>query len=115
MTTKINDIKKISANILTNPYKFASTISIDELVDALKQLSHYYYNTDESLIPDSIYDLLKMTLEERDPNNSYLQEIGAPISKDKVDLPYPMSSLNKIKQDTQILTEWKKKILDHMY
>ena len=108
-TKKTNDIKAKIDKILENPYKFATSVAIDELVDTMKELSQYYYNTDEPLIPDSIYDLLKLTLEQREPNNPFLQEVGAPISKDKVDLPFPMGSLNKVKPDTQVLDEWKKK------
>ena len=42
---------------------------------------------------------MKDVLEERDPKNPFLQEVGAPIkgTKEKVNLPFPMSSLNKIK------------------
>lgn len=104
----INNLKKNLPYIISDPYKFANNISIDELVEILKQLSHYYYNTDESLVPDSIYDILRDILEERDPSNKFLQVVGAPVSKDKVDLPYPMASLNKIKPDTKILDEWVK-------
>ncbi|QKF94120.1 NAD-dependent DNA ligase [Fadolivirus algeromassiliense] len=107
MTTKINDIKSEINKILENPNNFANSVPIDKLIDVLKQLSHYYYNTDESLVPDAVYDLLRETLEARDPKNPYLQEVGAPVSKDKVDLPYPMASLNKIKPGTEALTNWK--------
>ena len=106
---KINDLKKHLPNILADPYKFANDVSIDNLVEILTQFSHYYYNTSESLVPDSIFDILKDVLEERDPKNKFLEIVGAvPISKDKVDLPYPMASLNKIKPDTKILEEWLK-------
>lgn len=108
MANKLDNFKNEINKILENPLKFATSVSIDKLVDILKQLSHYYYNTNESLVPDAIYDLLKSTLEDREPNHPFLQEVGAPVSKDKVNLPYPMASLNKIKPDTQILTEWKK-------
>jgi DNA ligase (NAD+) len=104
--TKIGDLKKNIANIIDDPYKYANNVPISDLVDLLKQLSHYYYNTDDALISDAVYDLLRDVLEERDPTNKFLQEVGAPISKDKVQLPYPMASLNKIKPTTQILDDW---------
>ena len=107
MSNKIGDISKNAKEILIDPYKFANNISIDELVETLKQLSYYYYQTDEPLIPDSTYDLLRDVLEERDPDNEYLKAVGAPIDKNKVELPYPMASLNKIKPTTDALTNWK--------
>lgn len=105
---KMNDFKKITDKLLENPYKYANDVSIDDLIDILKQLSYYYYNTAEPLVPDSTYDLLREVLEERDPSNQFLQEVGSPISKDKVSLPFPMPSLNKIKPNTQALEDWKK-------
>lgn len=109
--TKINhidDIKKYLPDIISDPYKFGNDLSVNNLVDLLTQLSHYYYNTSEPLVPDSIFDLLHDVLEERDPKNKFLETVGAPISKDKVDLPYPMASLNKIKPDTKVLEDWLK-------
>ncbi|ARF09515.1 NAD-dependent DNA ligase [Indivirus ILV1] len=109
MSSKINnELKKNISAIITDPYTFANNITVDELVELLKQLSHYYYNTAESLVPDSVYDILRDALEERDPSNKFLQVVGVPISKDKVDLPYPMASLNKIKPDTKVLDSWLK-------
>ncbi|AYV77039.1 MAG: NAD-dependent DNA ligase [Barrevirus sp.] len=105
---KINSLKKHLPDLLADPYQFAKyDITVDDLVTLLKELSHYYYNTSESLVPDAVYDLLRDVLEERDPQNKYLEMVGAlPISKSKVDLPYPMASLNKIKPDTKVLETW---------
>jgi len=108
-TTKIGNISKVIKELLVNPYDYANKISVDDLVDILKSLSYHYYNTQEALVPDEIYDLLKGVLEERDPTNPYLEEIGAPISKDKVKLPYFMASLDKIKPSTDAVSVWKKK------
>lgn len=109
MTNKIN-MDEIVNKIVEDPYKFAKKISIKELTDILKELSSVYYNK-EALVSDEIFDLLKNVLEERDPKNKFLKEIGTPVSKNKVNLPYPMASLNKIKPDTQVLEDWKLKYL----
>lgn len=111
MTDKIADISKQIKNILADPYKWSHTISIFQLVDVLRTLSYHYYNTGEELVSDEIYDLLKSSLEERDPTNSFLSEVGAPITKDKVKLPYYMASLDKIKPETDAIVSWKKKHL----
>jgi len=110
MTNKIGDIDNELKQLLADPYKYGNNISIDHLVELLKKLSYHYYHTDTPLVPDSVFDLLKEILEERDPTNEYLKEIGAkPVSKDLVKLPYPMASLNKIKPEKDILNAWKKK------
>lgn len=106
-TSKIGDLKNVLKSLETNPAKYAKDISIDDLVELLKQLAYYYYSTDEPLISDTIYDMLRDILEERDPNNEYLQQVGTPISKDAVQLPFPMASLNKIKPNTSALDNWK--------
>ena len=38
-----------------------------------------------------------------------LQQIGAPVTRNKVELPFNMPSMDKIKPDTNILDKWKKK------
>ena len=100
------DIKKLAKTILKNPYNFAKKKSVNELVDILKQLSHYYYNTNNSLLPDDIYDILRDVLEKKDPENIFLDSVGAPIAKNRVDLPYSMPSLNKIKSAANTLGKW---------
>lgn len=109
MSSKIGKIEdQVLKQLELNPQKYANDITVDALVELLKQLSYYYYHTDEPIIPDATYDLLTEVLGERDPNNQFLQEVGAPISKNKVSLPYPMASLNKVKPTTHILEDWKK-------
>lgn len=106
MNNKIKDIDQVIKDIIENPYNYAINTTIDNLVDILKKLSYAYYNTQEELVPDNVYDIMLDVLEERDPDNLYLSEVGAPISKDKVQLPYHMASLNKIKTDTALLNRW---------
>lgn len=106
---KIGDLSDILPELLKNPVKYANNTSITKLVDILKKLSYHYYNTDEELVSDEIYDILREILEKRSPKNKYLNEIGAPIKKGKVTLPYYMASLNKIKPDTDALKVWKEK------
>ncbi len=75
--------------------------SESELVTILKKASDAYYNhKKDGLLTDEEYDVLRDELEERFPNNPYLSEIGAPVEKGAVKLPYKMPSLNKIKPGT---------------
>ena len=84
-----------------------SRYSETELVNILKRASDAYYNhKTEGLLGDQEYDTLRDELEERFPNNPYLKQIGAPIEKGAVRLPYKMASLTKIKPDTGAVTSF---------
>jgi NAD-dependent DNA ligase len=85
--------------------------TIEELVKTLKKLADAYYNTGKNMVTDEIYDYVKETLEIKDPENSLLEEVGAPIkgTKEKVKLPFEMGSLSKVKPGDDTLDKWKKK------
>lgn len=78
-----------------------SSYSIDELVSILKKASDAYYNaTSGPILGDDEYDRLREKLEELCPMHPFLKQVGAPVEKGAVKLPYKMASLNKIKPDT---------------
>lgn len=93
---------------IETPMEYANEIPVETLEKYLRKISDAYYNTDESLVSDKIFDELKEILADRDPNNSFLDEIGAPVGRGKIKLPFPMGSLNKIKPDTNELEKWLK-------
>lgn len=96
---KITELIKLVKN---NYVKYSKTFTTDELVKILKKLSDNYYNTGETIVDDVTYDSLKDLLEEMDPDNPFLEEVGAPIkgTKNKIQLPYEMGSLSKIKPES---------------
>lgn len=100
--------KKQLKELLDDPYNFANRISIEDLVNILKKLSHHYYNKDTPLVPDSVFDLVRSVLKQRDPSNEFLKEVGSK-KKDDIKLPFPMPSLDKIKPDTNVIFNWLKK------
>lgn len=69
----------------------------------------YYYKHNNPLLSDEQYDILKSYGEEKYPNNSVINggHMNIVISKDKVELPYFMGSMEKIKPDTNALGIWK--------
>jgi len=70
----------------------------DQIVSLLKEAADAYYNGKALTMDDDTYDSLLETLKEADPQNPYLQSVGAPVTKGTtVTLPYPMPSLDKIK------------------
>jgi NAD-dependent DNA ligase len=75
--------------------------SIKELEQQIKRASDAYYNGGKSLMSDIDFDALVDKLRDLKPDSAVLQKIGAPIkSRNKVQLPYHMGSLNKIKPDS---------------
>ena len=80
--------------------------------EQLSTMIHYandaYYNK-KPVITDNVYDILKEYIGRNYPDNIAITEVGAPVQKNKVALPYYMGSMEKIKPDTGALTRWKKK------
>ncbi len=92
-----------------DPHGYANKLSLKELVKKLEELDDEYHNGENSVVSDEIYDIMRDTLRERDPKNSYLKKTGAKMSKGMVDLPFYVPSLDKNKQDTELLEKWLKK------
>jgi DNA ligase (NAD+) len=74
-----------------------------QLVSLLQKAADAYYNKEKPILSDEEYDSLREQLETEYPTNPYLKEIGAPVEKGAVRLPYKMASLNKIKPGTGAL------------
>ena len=85
------------------------TLSETELIDILRYASDKYYNTQAAIMSDSLYDSLRDKLTELNDAHSYLSEVGAPVKKNKVKLPFPMFSLHKVKPGNKTLTGWQQK------
>lgn len=64
-------------------------------VELLKKFDAAYFN-DEPLVPDVQYDALKKSLVEANPDHPYFSQVGSSVRGGKIDLPYPMGSLNQI-------------------
>jgi DNA ligase (NAD+) len=94
--------------IINNPKVYTKDISETQLVKILKELSDNYYNDDEQLVDDDVYDTLISELKKKNPNNNFLKSVGAPIKGNmkKVTLPFYTGSLDKKKPDTKDLTRW---------
>ena len=101
--------KTILKAIETDPTLYADTTSETKLENTLRALSDAYYNTDKPLITDELFDVLKNKLKQKNPDNDFIHEVGAPVDKnDETKLPFPMGSLDKIKPDTNALENWMK-------
>jgi NAD-dependent DNA ligase len=112
--TYISD--KILNKILANPVEYGNNLSIKKLANLLRILSNVYHNTNSPIVSDQIYDILYDILKDRDPNNSFLTEVGSAIqvsgTKAIVKLPYAMASLNKIRPNKENLSDWTDKYMN---
>ena len=84
---------------MDNPIEFAHNASIKELTDFLKKANTAYRNTGKPIVSDDVYDAMIDILEERDPQNKFLQVIGDEVIEpgEKVKLKFHMGSMDKIK------------------
>jgi DNA ligase (NAD+) len=79
-----------------------------QLASMIEEANKAYHFNKTPLMTDNEYDILKEYLEKKFPKSAILQEVGAPIiEKNKVNLPYEMASMDKIKPDTGALASWK--------
>jgi len=80
-----------------------------ELEKMIVRTNDAYYNGEAPLLTDNEYDIMKEFVEKKFPKNAVIKEVGAPVEKNKVTLPYHMASMDKIKPDTGALNAWKAK------
>lgn len=86
-------------------------IDIDAIVNKLKIAASAYYNSGESLISDQEYDDLKKQLEQLDPDNEYLKEVGSPPTAGHLSLAthsIPMGSQMHATTDQMFWDWWEK-------
>jgi len=96
---KITEFKRNGITIL-------ETMDEPTLSDMVRETNEHYYNTQIPLLTDTEYDILKEYVERKYPENVAIKEVGAPIGKNKAELPYEMASMDKIKPDTDALVRW---------
>lgn len=88
--------------------KVLDQITEDQLSSIIREANKAYY-TNNPILTDNEYDIMKEYIEIKYPSSNVIFEIGAPVDKNKVTLPYFMGSMEKIKADTKALNEWKLK------
>jgi DNA ligase (NAD+) len=102
-------IDKINNN--DNVFEIIDNLNIEDLEKLINYASDKYYNTNEPVIEDAIYDLLIDYLKLKNPKSKILKNIGFNISnhKNKVELDYNLGSMNKVKYQSNQLNIWNKK------
>jgi NAD-dependent DNA ligase len=94
-----------------NGLSFLKSISQEEIKQMILYAEKTYHN-EETIFTDNEYDIMVEFYQKK--FNIVLTNVGAPISasKSKVLLPYEMWSMDKIKPDTDALSNWLKKYAD---
>ena len=80
-----------------NPKKYANEEISDNIAELLSLASHYYYNTENELISDTIYDIIYDIFKNKYSSHKFFKSVGADVIDNKVKLPSYMGSQNKIK------------------
>jgi len=92
-----------------DPINTLNSLSIKEIANILEEADNAFFNSDETLFNDDIYDIIKDYLRNKDPKNAYLKKIGANVKINKEQLPYYLGSLDKIKDNENEIAKWTKK------
>ena len=110
-STKSNNYKENIEAFKKDGIDALFMLSEKQLATILDESQKAYYNDSENvLMTDNEFDIIKEYMEKKYPKNKILEQIGAPIQeKNKVSLPYNMPSMDKIKPDTKALANWKAK------
>ena len=87
-------------------YTLVSQLTVDKLEQLILYTADKYYNH-IPVITDGIYDILVDFLRLKNKKSAILKKIGAPVnSKDKVELPFYLGSMDKIKPPSPKLQTW---------
>ena len=109
MEARINIAKQLVARFRSEGIDMLDTLNESQLVEWLEAAGDAYYNTKTAIMSDNEYDIIKEYMEVKYPTNEVLTNIGANVTKNKVELPYKMASMDKIKPDTNALVTWTQK------
>jgi DNA ligase (NAD+) len=96
--------------------EYYKNCTINELENCIKDLSEQYYTVGESIITkpekmtitDKIFDQFQEILKSRNKKSKILTEVGFSSMNNKIKLPYPITSLNKLKTEQEI-KKWSSK------
>lgn len=109
MEARINNAKQLVTRFRGEGIDMLDTLNESQLVEWLEAAGDAYYNTKTAIMSDNEYDIIKEYMEVKYPTNEVLTNIGANVTKNKVELPYKMASMDKIKPDTNALVTWTQK------
>ena len=101
-------LKSLLTEFSTHGVSFLETLNELQLSEMILEANRTYYTLSKPLLSDNQYDILKEYIETKYPANVAITQVGAPVTRSKVELPYEMASMDKIKPDTSALSDWVK-------
>jgi len=100
--------------INNDPIGFIKKNKKKDIIALLMKADDAFFNDNEDLIKDDIYDIIKDHIRAKYPKDKYFKRVGASV-KNKVVLPYYMGSLNKIKDSEEEITKYQAKYLGQQF
>lgn len=101
-------IKEVIESLKKDPDNLLSTLDEESLKKVIEYLSNKYFNKNESIISDQLFDYIK---EYYELNFMKKIDIGSNIKLNKVKLPYYMGSLDKIKSSKGTFEKWRREYI----
>ena len=92
--------------LIRDPINYLNKSTVKQIVDILDKSDKAFFNTNEVILSDDIYDIVKQFLRNKDPKNAYLKKVGAEIEFNKEELPIYLGSLDKIKDNDSEIKKW---------
>ena len=105
---KKDDVDDIYVKLSENPIPILESKTEDEIANILRKASFEYYKG-SPVLTDDIFDIIVDYLQKKNPKHPVLKEIGAETFGKKVELPYFMGSLDKVRENESSLNKWKSK------
>ena len=105
------EIKDYIKDILSTPniFEYVNNLEINILEKLITTSNDSYFNddSDTTVLPDEIYDILIDFLRNKDPKNKLLKKVGTEVKlKERVELPYSLFSMDKIKPPSKKLQNY---------
>jgi len=108
-------MSKYLKDFLKDHNKFIDTQSTIILIE-FATYTHNQFHSGESVISDKLFDELYDEIKKRDPKNEFFKKVGFEATKNKVELPYYMGSMDKLKtSELDKLNKWSKKFNKYDY
>jgi len=100
----IEAFKKNGINIL-------NSLTEQQLANVVTTANIAFHRDGTPILSDNEYDIIRDYLSSKYPNNPALNDIGAEVvsGRNKIQLPYEMASMDKIKPDTNVIAIWSAK------
>lgn len=96
---------KINYSFLEHNYvEFCNKTKIDTIKNVLDTLDDHYYNSNQSLVSDKVYDYICDYYYNKTKQPK--MKIGAPVQSGKIRLPVHMGSMDKVKPGSNELTKF---------